>query len=389
VDQGPPLPEHPELREVALAMESAGVAGDILDADWREVFMSSEMARMAGFDPADVVRYYGRSLIELQFEEREIFGITDEGSVHWWRQNAPMMRRYLEADDPAFGPLANAAARVAPAEWVPRAWHSIYDFPLDRPYRQRYLSGVTFLETRINDDSGAFIGIARISRSVLPESLLTSLGRGDRGLFERMQRVSEPARRAAGILFADLEASGTLSRRLSSRGYFEIISGLTDLIDSAVIENTGITGKHAGDGASALFLAGDFGGSESQAAAASILAARAIRAGAAELGPEGVDVLVNVGVHWGATLMVGQVATGGRLEVTALGDEMNEAARIEAVATGGAVLASKNLLERLDDGDARAVGVDPATLAYTPLGELPGAGAKAVRDAGSIPVTAI
>ena len=47
------------------------------------------------------------------------------------------------------------------------------------------------------------------------------------------------------------------------------------------------------------------------------------------------DVKVNVGLHWGATLMVGQVATRGRLEVTALGDQMNEAARIEAAAKGG------------------------------------------------------
>ena len=61
-----------------------------------------------------------------------------------------------------------------------------------------------------------------------------------------------------------------------------------------------------------------------------------------------VAVKVNVGVHWGATLMVGQVATSGRLEVTALGDQMNECARIEAAATGGAILASKDLIERLE-----------------------------------------
>jgi class 3 adenylate cyclase len=387
VDQTPPLPEHPELRELALAMESAGVAGDILDADFREVFMSSEMARMAGFDPADVARYYGKSLIELQFGASEVFAITEEASVTWWRENAPRMRHYLEPTHSAWGPLGTAAARVEPADRIPRAWHGPYDFPLDRPYRQQYLSGVTFLEMRVNDDTGAFVGLCRISRSVLPESLLIQLGRGDRDLFERMQRVREPARRPAGILFADLEASGALSRRLSSRGYFEVISGLTDLLDSAVIANTGITGKHAGDGGSALFLAGDFDGSESSAARATIAAAQAIRAGAAELGPDGVDVVVNVGVHWGATLMVGQVATGGRLEVTALGDEMNEAARIEAVAGGGAILASKNLVERLDGDDARAVGVDPAAVAYTALGEFPEASAKAVRDAGAIAVT--
>ena len=87
--------------------------------------------------------------------------------------------------------------------------------------------------------------------------------------------------------------------------------------------------------------------------------------------------------------MVGQVATSGRLEVTALGDQMNECARIEAAATGGAILASKDLVERLDEADAQATGVDPDAIAYTTLGELDGASDKAIRDAGTIAVTPI
>ena len=39
-------------------------------------------------------------------------------------------------------------------------------------------------------------------------------GVGDLGHFERMQRVARPARRPAAILFADLEASSPLARRL-------------------------------------------------------------------------------------------------------------------------------------------------------------------------------
>lgn len=87
--------------------------------------------------------------------------------------------------------------------------------------------------------------------------------------------------------------------------------------------------------------------------------------------------------------MVGQVATSGRLEVTALGDQMNEGARIEAAASAGAILASKDLIERLDSEDAAATGVDPEAIAYTPLAEIEGAGEKAIRDAGAIPVAAI
>jgi len=87
--------------------------------------------------------------------------------------------------------------------------------------------------------------------------------------------------------------------------------------------------------------------------------------------------------------MVGQVATRGRLDVTALGDQMNEGARIEAAAKDGAILASKDLIERLDADDARGTDLDPEAIAYTPLGELDGASDKAIRDAGAIPVTAI
>ena len=82
----------------------------------------------------------------------------------------------------------------------------------------------------------------------------------------------------------------------------------------------------------------------------------------------------------------GQHRTRGRTEVTALGDEVNEAARIEACATGGRALASKDLIERLDHDDATALGLDPLHLAYTALRDLDTATEKARRDAPAIPV---
>ena len=91
-------------------------------------------------------------------------------------------------------------------------------------------------------------------------------------------------------------------------------------------------------------------------------------------------------MHWGASLFIGQLTTSGRLEVTALGDEVNECARIEQSAREGQILASKAIVERLSDDDARALGLAPEELAYQTVGELPGAGDKAARDAGSIAV---
>jgi class 3 adenylate cyclase len=76
---------------------------------------------------------------------------------------------------------------------------------------------------------------------------------------------------------------------------------------------------------------------------------------------------VRAGLHCGATLYIGSIITSGRSEVTALGDEVNEAARIGACATGGRALRSKALIERLDTDDATRLGIDPNRVMYTQL----------------------
>ena len=389
---GPPLPEHPELRSIAEAFETAGISGEILDAQWRLVYISSEEARIVGVDPAEVGRFYGKGLPRRQLEDGQYWATTDDSSADWWKLNVPIMRRDLAPDDDAFeavfGPLAKAAARIEPGPPI-RAWSSTHSFPDLEGLRTSWLGDTAFFDVRINDDAGEFIGVLRLASPDAPDSLLARMARGDRLMHERMDAVRVPARRPGSILFADLEASGELSRRLSSHAYFELVGHLTDLIDSHVIKHGGIVGKHAGDGASALFLVEQLGNSESEAASAAVRAARAIRGGASRLGPDDIDVHVNVAIHWGATLMVGQVATGGRLEVTALGDEMNEAARIESAAAGGVALASKLLLERLEPTEATNLGLDPHALSYVTVGELEGTSEKAVRDAGAISVTAI
>jgi class 3 adenylate cyclase len=166
-------------------------------------------------------------------------------------------------------------------------------------------------------------------------------------------------------------------------------------MDRVVIDHGGIVGKHAGDGVTAFFLAEQFD-SASAAAAAAIDSAHELRTQVCDIADRlggdtglynGEDCAVNVGLHWGGTLYIGQVVTGGRLEVTALGDEVNEGARIQQSARDGAVLASKALIERLTVEDGAPIGVDPEEVVYTTLVEMPGADAKAVRDAGTLPVT--
>lgn len=135
--------------------------------------------------------------------------------------------------------------------------------------------------------------------------------------------------------------------------------------------------------------------SDSRAARAALETARglpeAVREVAGHLADEGLpidpdDCRLKIAVHWGPSLYVGQVASQGRLEITALGDEMNEAARIEQCAAGGQVLASKGLVERLDEQDVAALGLDPSRVVYRAIADIEGVDEKARRDAGSVAV---
>ena len=98
---------------------------------------------------------------------------------------------------------------------------------------------------------------------------------------------------------------------------------------------------------------------------------------------------INVGVHWGGTLYMGQVVTGGRLEVTALGDEVNECARIQESARDGHYWLQRIWLKGSIPQDAATLGIELDTLVYETIGEMAGASGKAVRDAATIPVTSL
>ena len=196
--------------------------------------------------------------------------------------------------------------------------------------------------------------------------VLTSMG--DTGHVERMQLVAKSARRPAAILFADLEGSSPLARAdcrppATSRSGADWCAPPTSASSMRAVSSAGTWGTASSRSSSPRHL-----GSESAAAHAAIDAARALDRAMADvaarsgLGPD--DVGLRFGLHWGSTLYVGNITTAGRTEVTALGDEVNEAARIEACATGGRTLASKNLIERLDDTDAARLGLDPDAITY-------------------------
>jgi class 3 adenylate cyclase len=256
--------------------------------------------------------------------------------------------------------------------------------------RGRVLYDLKVLVERIRDASGRTVGTNVLFTTAVGMSTVgVAAAIGDLGHFERMQLVANAERRPAAILFADLEGSSALARRLSTASYFTLIRRLARAADQCVIDAGGLVGRHAGDGVVAFFLVETMG-SESAAARACIEASRALGGAlpaiAARSGLQVEDVVLRFGLHWGSNLHVGNISTPGRSEVTALGDEVNQAARIEACASGGRTLASKDLVERLGATDAAALGLDPHHINYTSLGELTTTTEKARRDAPTIPV---
>jgi class 3 adenylate cyclase len=375
------------LAVIARAMEATGWAAELYDARWRLVWCSSQLKSLVG-EEDDEALGVGQHLLESRLQEVWSRVVPARGMAGWIKETLPP----ILVDDPGIRQVVLSHTDKAEIRDVVEAAEPVASPVWSGQFRVKLDEGeelVRYFGVRLREGDGTPIGAVYMYGSALPATLLALVARGDAGMFERMARLVQPGRQEAAVMFADLQASGTLSRRLPSATYFELIRELDTRIDAAVIAELGIVGKHVGDGVVAFFLSHDVG-SASKAARAAIRAARGVRTAAAEIGAEhGVSLAVNVGLHWGGMLYMGQIVTRGRLEVTALGDEVNECARIEQVARDGALLASKDLLERLDPEDAEEAGVDVGEVIYTSLSELADNQEKVVRDAGQLAVTAL
>lgn len=390
-----PLPEDPVLAAAATALNDAGYWAEIVDRDWRGVYLTDD-ARLI---------YGGRVELAPYPVGAHFYGPERVSEAMGWRggQFPLEILRKLFA---AWGPLMltdTPGGREGLRELVDPRLRDIVDglSAVDpRPacsflFRGIYSAAGAGVDTfhtvvRLRDDAGRFVGAALIFKPAVGMAVISRItSMGDLRHFERMQHVASPGRRPAALLFADLESSSPLARRLSTASYFALVRRLARAADQSVIDAGGLVGQHAGDGVVAFFLA-ETTGSESAAARACITAARALRSAVADVATrsdlQSADVVLRFGLHWGANLYVGQITTSGRTEVTALGDQVNEAARIEACATGGRALASKDLIERLGPDDAAALDVDPDRVTYTALGDLRTATEKARRDAPAIAV---
>ncbi len=382
------------LREVLDGLNAAGFAAEVWDSAWRLFGVTEDYKVMiaAGRETPDVG--VGLHFMEPRMEAvREAWpaGPTTESMIGWFREHGEAMAGATDGGIEAMRAAVGEHLRPYVDEMEARPMPSVLTGSTEIRFGSSTIDNDTLMmPLRLVDGSHA--GAIVVVKPAVGSAVLGMLALGDARLFERMLALIVPAQRPGAIMFGDLEASTALARRLPSSVYFSLIRRLSFVIDEVVVEAGGIVGKHVGDGVTAFFL-GEEHGSDAAAARSCIEAARAIQAAtpaiAERTGLEPGDVTVRFGLHWGASLYVGRLLTSGRLEVTALGDEVNEGARIEPCAAGGLRLASKPLVERLEPSDYEALGLDPLRLIYTQLSDLESAGEKARRDAPTITVCAV
>jgi class 3 adenylate cyclase len=390
-----PLPEDPALADAARAIRDAGHWGWVVDDRWRAVWASDDLrlsfgalVEFASFPMG--VHIFGPEWIRASEGWRmgsnsiEINRLFFRGAGGLMLTDAPGGRDELrEIVDPA---LRDIVDELTPAEGTMLAFTT-------KGFAIEGAGDIPVVAFRIRDAKGRLAGTALITKPAAGMAMLAAMTfTADLGHVARTGLVAKAGRRPAAILFADLEASSPLARRLSTASYFALGRRLVRAADQCVVDAGGLVGRHVGDGVGAFFLA-ETAGSESAAAQSCIAAARALREAVAEVAArsdlQAEDVVLRFGLHWGANLYVGNISTAGRSEINALGDQVNEAARIEACAGGGLALASKDLIERLEPDAAAALGLEPDRVTYTPLGDLATATEKVRRDAPAIAVCEI
>jgi class 3 adenylate cyclase len=394
-----PLPRNPQLAEFARLFNEAGYWAIVSDASWRIVYLTDELRLALGDEGAEPFVSMGTNLFSVEARRDYLMAVMldEERALEFQRRffgahgpyalfGTPGGKDELaQMIDPELRPLLDDMEPIEPplAVYSGRGHHAYEGTDV----------GSVLTEFRVDGPDGRFVGTVRLIKPAPGMSqLAASTATADPRHLERMRQVARPDRRPAAILIADLEASSPLSKQLPTAQFFSFGRRLVRAADQSIIDEGGIVGRHAGDGVVGFFLV-DHLGSDSAAARASIEASRSLRRALDGVMDRSMladaDVTLRFGLHWGSTIYVGSIQTSGRSEVTALGDEVNEAARIEACATGGRTLASKDLVERLSQDDATALGLDVTQVRYALLADLASATDKARRDAPAVAVCEI
>ena len=152
------------------------------------------------------------------------------------------------------------------------------------------------------------------------------------------------------ILFLDVRGFTTLSERLKPEEVVGFLNMMFNLITEKALENHGTIDKFIGDAAMILFNAPlDVSNHEYYAVKTAYDIQKGMEAVRKQIHDTyGVTISVGIGIHTGE-VVVGNIGSYLRIDYTAIGDNVNTAARIESQTTANQVLVSESTYERTKD----------------------------------------
>jgi adenylate cyclase len=145
----------------------------------------------------------------------------------------------------------------------------------------------------------------------------------------RTGALPELSEQTATVLFADIADSTHLAETLGPRQFGAILNRYYQDMTNIVFEHGGLIDKYLGDGVMAVFgLSGGQEDVEKRAVQAGLMMLQRLEANFLN---EGNPITVGVAVNTGP-VMAGYVVTQERVELSVLGDTVNVASRMEALA---------------------------------------------------------
>jgi class 3 adenylate cyclase len=164
----------------------------------------------------------------------------------------------------------------------------------------------------------------------------------------------EAERRQVTVLFADMLDFTTFSERSGEEAAFKLMRSLENLMDDAVREQGGVVQSFTGDGIMAVFGAPiSFEDAPLRACRAALSILSKLRADGGRIEAEhGLRPQLRIGLNTGAAV-VGKVQRGADAAVTVLGDTVNFASRLQALAMPDSVCMSE-VTHRLVQGMVEA-----------------------------------
>ena len=139
------------------------------------------------------------------------------------------------------------------------------------------------------------------------------------------------------MLFIDVRGSTALSERMSPTEFSQLINRFYKSATKVIIDEDGLVEKLAGDSVAAFWGAG-FAGPDYVERTVKV-AQKLIRV------MEHQKIPVGIGVHAGTAYFGAMGAADGLTEISAIGDEVNLAARLASKAAAGEIIVSEQALE--------------------------------------------